>query len=170
MAEKFYKETQSFHRVFYVVIIICLSCSLLTWTFVPQEAYRAKSTLYIGPIITLAIFGLVFLLIGQMVVTVRGEELEVSFGYLGWIKKRIPIPQIKGAEVVTYRPLRQFGGWGIRCGCFNGERVGCYSTRGDRGVLLTLSEDTRVCLFRVRRLIIGSQGPERLLEAIKEKL
>jgi hypothetical protein len=169
MDRELYKETQSFHRIFYAVLLVCFLFSVLTWAFVPQEAYAEKSALYIGPFITLAIFGFVFLLMGRMVVTVGGGELQVSFGYLGWIRKRIPISQIKGGEVVTYRPLRQFGGWGIRCGCFNGERVGCYSTRGDRGVLLTLSEDTRVCLFRVRSLIIGSQEPEKLLEAIRLK-
>ncbi len=65
-------------------------------------------------------------------------------------------------EVVTYRPIRQFGGWGIRGGRFQGEFTGVYSLRGNRGLLLSLTKETRFSFFRARRLLLGSQEPEKL--------
>jgi hypothetical protein len=63
---------------------------------------------------------------------------------------------VQKIEVVTYRPFRDFGGWGIRAGR-NGERALC--ARGDRGVRLELLDGTR--------LLIGSQTPEALATAIE---
>ena len=47
-----------------------------------------------------------------MVITVNHQQLKVVFGYIGLIKKLIPLADITSAEVVTYRPIRDFGGWG----------------------------------------------------------
>ena len=69
-------------------------------------------------------------------------------------------------EVVTYRPIRQFGGWGIRGGRFQGEFTGVYSMRGNRGLFLSLTKETRFSFFRARRLLLGSQEPEKLQQAI----
>ncbi len=62
-------------------------------------------------------------------------------------------------EVVSYRPLMDYGGWGIRVGR-DGERV--LNARGNRGVRIELTDGTR--------LLIGSQRPEALAVAIERTL
>lgn len=106
------------------------------------------------------------LLFGRMTVTIADDALSINYGYICLLKKNIPLSEIKSAEKVRFRPLRDFGGWGIRCGRFNGERTGCYNLRGDEGVLLHLSRDTRVCIGKTKLVIIGSRHPVRLAEAI----
>ena len=75
---------------------------------------------------------------GKLTVEVEAEELVVGFGVFGWPGQRIRRSEIVSARPVTYRPIRQFGGWGLRCGTFEGVRTSVYSVRGDRGLLLVL--------------------------------
>jgi hypothetical protein len=58
-------------------------------------------------------------------------------------------------EARTYRPIREYGGWGLRFG----RRGRAYSISGDRGVELTLTDG--------RRVMIGSRRAEELAEAIR---
>jgi len=153
--ERFLEEIPFLHRSF-LIIFVLLGIFCL-WSIIQQ------------PSISLAVLLLIIvsipLLFGKMVIAVN-NELTVTYGYAKLIKKRIVLSDIKSAEVVTYRPIRNFGGWGIRCGRFRGERTGCLSLKGNRGVLLTIEKGTRFCFLKTNKLIIGSQRPEGLLEAI----
>ena len=157
MNNKFREEVEFFHPVFkavYVLAVLFVVWIIVTYPFDPP---------LVIPVILL--FGIP-LLFGRMIITMDREALLVSYGYVNLLKKRILLSDIKGVEKVTFRPLRDFGGWGIRSGKFNGERTGCYNLRGNQGVLLDLSCDIRVCVSKTRRVIIGSQQPEKLIETI----
>ena len=117
-----------------------------------------------------AILGLFFILLpamfGRLLIQIDAEALTARFGFLGWPTQRIPLDEIVRASTVTYRPIRQFGGWGIRCGVFEGEKTSVYTVRGREGVLLELSSERRISGFRVRQFILGSLEPSRLAAAI----
>ena len=85
------------------------------------------------PFFVLALVGVALLsiplLFGRLVIQVREAAVEIRFGYLGWPGRVIPLEDIEKTEAITYRPLRQFGGWGIRCGRFQGQFTGCYSIK-----------------------------------------
>jgi hypothetical protein len=59
-----------------------------------------------------------------------------------------------------YKPIREYGGWGIRLGLGSAGRAD--NARGSRGVQLVLRDG--------RRVLIGSQHPERLAAAIQAGL
>jgi hypothetical protein len=59
----------------------------------------------------------------------------------------------------VYRPILEYGGWGIRCG-FKGARA--YNVSGNKGVQLILQNG--------KRLLIGSQKPDELVEAINSMM
>jgi hypothetical protein len=122
------------------------------------------------PFFVLLLVGLFLLAIplvfGRLRIEVEEQSLKIRFGYLGWPKRDIPLEEIVRTEVVTYRPIRQFGGWGIRGGRFQGELTGCYSMKGNRGLLLSLENQIRVGLLRTRRLLLGTPEPEKLQQAI----
>lgn len=93
-----------------------------------------------------------------MTTRVADGVLYVRFGLVvPFYWKRFPLRDIATARAVTYRPLRDAGGWGIRWGRFEGAACHYLNARGDRGVLIEASG---------RRYIIGSQSPERLQSAI----
>ena len=89
---------------------------------------------------------------------VRDEGVYVRFNtlHLGWIV--FAFNAIQNAEAVTYRPIMEYGGWGIRFGK-NGK---AYNVSGNKGVLLTLNEG--------KPILIGSQKHEELCLAITQRL
>lgn len=80
---------------------------------------------------------------------------SVEIRWFPFARRSVDLEQILRAEAVTYRPLRQFGGWGIRIGT-QGARA--YSMSGDRAVALTLDDGTQ--------LYLGSLEPAALAGAI----
>jgi len=84
--------------------------------------------------------------------TVTAQAVEVRFGIL--YRTSIPLADLAQAEAVAYRPIREYGGWGIR----GLGRRRALNMRGDRGVLLHRRDGSTV--------LIGSQKPRELLAAL----
>jgi hypothetical protein len=95
----------------------------------------------------------------RMTTEVTPSDVRVWFGWVPTYRRLVPVAAVQKIEVVSYRPLLDHGGWGVRSGR-DGERV--LSARGNRGVRLDLSDGTR--------LLIGSQRPEALALAIEGAL
>ncbi|MGD8999507.1 MAG: DUF6141 family protein [Granulosicoccaceae bacterium] len=90
----------------------------------------------------------------RLVTEVRAEGLYIRFYPLHG--KLIPYTTIKSCEARTYKPLSEYGGWGIKYG-----RSGwAYNIIGDRGVQLELHNG--------KRILIGSQRADELAMVIKE--
>lgn len=84
---------------------------------------------------------------------IRGRTLYLDFRPLHRLE--IPLSRIRSSVVRQYRPIREFGGWGIRYGFGAGW---AWNVRGDMGVQLVL--DTG------RKVLVGSQRPVELKEAL----
>ena len=96
-----------------------------------------------------------FGLFWRMRVAVDSEELVITWGYLGWIRMRLRLPNVEAYRIVTFRPIRDFGGWGWRMGR-NGCR--CYNTSGNQGVELKIGG---------RQFIVGVSDPPELAHALE---
>jgi len=99
---------------------------------------------------------LFYTFVGQLRTRVRPEGVELSWGLAGVIRKTIPFEEIQAVEAVTYSPLKEFGGWGLR---FGGRGKQAWTTRGNRAAVLTLANGTRFYL--------GSDRPERVIQWIQ---
>lgn len=109
----------------------------------------------------LVVNALVLLMLGwlyavRLVTEVREDELRVHFVLL-WRSKKFPWRDIRSFRAVTYRPLADYGGWGIR----RGLQGWAYNVSGNRGVEIELTNGERV--------LVGSQRPEELARAIEER-
>ena len=83
--------------------------------------------------------------------TLTDQELVITFGALFPLyRRRIALTDIASAEAVTYSPIADYGGWGIKGRPGNS----ALNARGNRGVRLTLCNG--------KKLMIGSQKPEAL--------
>ena len=100
--------------------------------------------------------GAIYLFLGQLRVRVTDPGVEAVWGIAEVIRKVIPFRDVRKVESVTYSPLGEFGGFGIRMG-LGGKRA--WTIRGNRAVRLHLTDGT---LF-----YLGSQRPERLLSWIQ---
>ncbi len=108
------------------------------------------------PALVVAVVVAVWFLRLKLITEVRDDGILIDFIWL-WPVRIIPFDQIQSVETRTYRPVRDFGGWGVRWAA----RGIVYHARGKRGVRLVLASGERV--------LIGSQRPEELAQAIAER-
>lgn len=104
------------------------------------------------------------LLLARLEIHVGNGRLRVRFGWTPLIEKEIALRIIERAEPVTYRPIRQFGGWGIRRGSFRGKSTAVYSVRGSTGLLLELATPIRAAFVYTDRVLIGTLDAPSLAE------
>ena len=113
----------------------------------------------LGLTIGLGLLMIVIVFLLHMTTEVTPTDVRVWFGWIPTYRRIVPIDSIRSVEVVTYRPIRDYGFWGIRSGS-DGERA--LIARGNRGVRLELLDGSK--------LLIGSQRPEVLAAAIDGSL
>jgi len=89
-------------------------------------------------------------------VSVNDREIFIRFRPFHIKGRRIALSEIAEARVRTYRPIAEYGGWGIRMG-FSGM---AYNVSGNEGVQLVLTNGKRV--------LIGSQRSGELEKAIEQ--
>lgn len=157
--EVLFREKQSmpwyFQVLLFAVVIWALGSSIHAsvalgkpWTMVDVWLPRV-----IG-LLLLAVHALFF----SMETSVYRDRVHVEWGYLRFFHQNIPLTPATVAEAVTYSPLRDFGGWGIRRGR---DGTFCFNMRGNRGVMITEGS---------RRTLIGSQRPEELAEILAKAI
>jgi len=105
----------------------------------------------------LLLFLAVFLL--RMTTEVTPSDVRVWFGWAPIYRRLVPLEGIKRVEPATFRPIADYGFWGIRSGR-DGERA--LIARGNRGVRLELADGSL--------LVIGSQRSDELARAITTAL
>ncbi|HXV65264.1 MAG TPA: hypothetical protein VEK15_31505 [Vicinamibacteria bacterium] len=151
-----YDEWTTFHPIFQLTIL---------GLFVIAGVVPMRSAPSMG-LVSVAVLVILVAVFGRLRFRVDEEAVTAEFGFLGWPAQRVPLASITRARSVSYRPILQFGGWGIRTGKLEGERTGVYSLEGNRGVLLELSEPRRVCITSTRRFLLGTSDADRLAAAI----
>ncbi len=93
----------------------------------------------------------------KFVTEVRNDGIYICYFPFHRSFHTISFKEIRRYEVRTYRPIMEYGGWGIRYGT----KGKAYNVSGNRGLQLELSNG--------KQLLIGSQRVEELLQAIQEK-
>ena len=88
---------------------------------------------------------------------VRADGLYIRFVPFHIRFKKFAADDLSECYARQYRPILEYGGWGIRYGLSGRGRA--YNVSGNKGVQLVLKDD--------RKLLIGSQKAEKLEEAIR---
>jgi hypothetical protein len=153
-----YREEQNFDWRAYALLI---AVEATFWAPVfwkvfthPQPAALVNHHgLELAAAIALAVGLPLILIVGflRMTTEVTPTHVRVWFGWIPTYRRLVDLAAVTRIEVVRYRPVADYWGWGIRSGR-DGERV--LNARGDRGVRLDLADGSR--------LLIGSQRPEEL--------
>ena len=98
-------------------------------------------------------------LMGQLRTRILDDGVLVVWGVAEVIKKKVPFGDIHEVEPVTYSPIGEFGGWGIR---FGSGKKRAWTVSGDQAARLHLEDGIQ--------LYIGSRHPSRLAERIRSGL
>lgn len=155
-----YREEQNFGWWVYALAVQSelLTSVVLYWIYQRGQEPTPLSSLALSLLALVGLAAPVLVVVGllRMTTEVTPTDVWVWFGWVPTYRRFLPISAVRRVEVVTYRPVLDCGGWGIRTG-LDGERV--LNARGNRGVRLDLADGSR--------LLIGSQNPEALALAIE---
>jgi hypothetical protein len=154
-----FREVQKFRQIW--VWLIVFGAALLMWyAFIQQITLGQPFGANPGPDWMIWLFwltigiGLPLLFVYMKLIVEVGED-GVHISYVPFVSRLIPFEEIQGHEARAYKPIREYGGWGIRW--WGGKRR-AYNVSGDQGVELKLRGGDRI--------MIGSQRAGALTEAI----
>jgi len=128
-------------------LLLLISAAIFAVIFTSHSLWLALVVLLLDA----AIVGFMYTL--KLTTEVRRDGIHLRF--FPMFRQTIPLSQIRRHYARTYRPIVEFGGWGVRYG-WKGK---AYNVSGNRGVQLELADG--------KRLLIGSQRPEELAQAIE---
>jgi len=159
-----YRETQFLRQLWLWALVLFISLISLYGVFqqlvlkVPFGNNPAPDSIMI---VLAVIFGIglpLFMYTTNLTTEIRSDGLYVRFFPFHLSFHRIAVEEIQRYEACTYSPIKDYGGWGIRFG----RKGKAYNVSGNRGVQLELSNG--------KDLLVGSQKPEELVEALNTTL
>ena len=154
----YFKEEQKFNQ-FYVYTIIAVVMSISGYAIFELVASheQADSEQIVAVSVSFLVAISVAVLFYFLKLQTRIDEVEIKVRFYPFINKKYKWSEVETAEVVEYRPLWEFGGWGIRY------RVGkvAYSVRGKVALKLVLNTG---------RVVMIGTGKRAELEATITKI
>ena len=157
-----FREVQRFSlwvRLFFVASMV-LGVGIMVFTSVTSGSTSGPLSIVIRAGLSLLLLGsAVFFFVLKLETEIRHDGLYVRFFPIHIHHKKIAPGELVDSYARQYRPIMEYGGWGIRCG-FRGGRA--YNVRGNKGVQLVLQND--------KRLLIGSQKADELAGAISSMM
>jgi hypothetical protein len=154
-----FSEVQRFRQIWVVILVGFIA--VLSWAFLIGLLLNPDPSSVGIVIIVFIIFGVFFpvwFLVMKLEIRVGGLLLSYRMFPLHLSWREVSIGEIASAEAVTYHPILEYGGWGIRIGC----RGWAYNVSGNRGVFIR--KKTGKCF------LLGSQRPEELAGTIQRAM
>ena len=159
-----FREVQQFRQLWLWIFILGLSAFL--W-FITIGALIDKSFDNKLPI---ALLWMIFLMshsiglplllyLAKLITEVRPDGIYYRFYPLHLKPRKIAFYELKTYYARTYRPFREYGGWGIR---YAFSRGWAYNVSGNKGVQLEL--------INGKKILLGTQRPEEFVSAIDSAL
>ena len=161
-SKTYFKEEQRFRQPWLIIFLILVS--ILLWIGIIERIFfgykfgNKPAPDWIIILIWLA-FGIglpVFFFSIKLITEVRYDGIYLRFFPIHRKFKVYPYDEIEKYEVRTYRPIYEYGGWGIRYG-FKGR---AYNVYGNKGIQLIFKNK--------KKLLIGSQKAEEFYNAIRK--
>jgi len=156
-----FEETQTM-RVVWMKILIAVITAFFWFATVQQVVFNKPFGLNPTPDsvlvilwILIGIFMPLFFYTLRLHTTVFNDSIELRFSPLKIYKREIKVDEIVSFQNRVYKPIKEYGGWGIRIGF----RKRAVSMSGNRGVELILKNG--------KKFMIGTQKPDELYDAIQ---
>ena len=146
--DKIFYEIQQFRQKWIWTILLIVLFVL----FLP--IISGIVSILLGVILILTGFCFIWLFYSMKLITeIKGDSIHIKFS--PFTTQIIPSSEIIKYEIRQYRPIIEYGGWGIR---FN--RSGkAYTVSGNIGIQIQLSVG--------KGILIGTQQPNEFLQAMK---
>tara|TARA_B100001079_G_scaffold48001_1_gene39203 strand:- start:174 stop:653 length:480 start_codon:yes stop_codon:yes gene_type:complete len=147
--ENNYYEIQQFRQIWVWLILLLVEFALLF------TILSGMINLLVSIIIISIGFGFIWLLYRMKLITIINED-GINIIFAPFTNFIIPFNKIKKYQIRQYRPIIEYGGWGIRYS----KSGKAYNVSGKIGLQIELSNG--------KRLLIGTQNPDALLQTLNE--
>jgi hypothetical protein len=159
-AEVYFREEQQFRQKWLWLVTVG-TAGIAWYGFAVQVVMGVPFGSNPAPTVMVALiwlaFGIglpVFFRLLRLVTTVRPDGVRFRFVPFHLAARVMPPAAIARYEARTYRPLVEYGGWGIR----SGRSGDAYNVSGDKGVQFVLAGG--------KRILIGTQRPAEFVAAL----
>ena len=165
-----FKETQKFRQVWILIILIIVTAieiGVFGYGFIKQvingqqfgENPMSDTMLTISFVLATSIVLTILLLFkfANLTTTIDKDVIEYKFFPFHFKTRKIKWDTVESYEVITYNPIIEYGGWGIRFG-FGKKRA--FNVSGDKGLQLHLKNG--------KQILIGTQKENELIEFLKK--
>jgi hypothetical protein len=149
-----FEEKQSLGKTWVIIPALLFAIVLFSLAGYYVEIDPEKSASFLlGGIISGIV--LAFIWIIHLKSEINATGIHYQFLPFHFKAHTIPWDEIQLAEVCSYKPLREFGGWGIKYG-YNSK---AFTISGNEGICITLKNK--------KIILIGTKESERAANAIK---
>jgi len=160
MAQFYFSEEQKFNQLWVWIILLPVIVIVGVQIFDllnNNESLNLENESLTGMIISIVVVAAVAALFMTMKLTTRIDKLTIRVRFYPFINRTIPWQDVEEAYVRTYKPLLEYGGWGIR------RRIGsiAYSVSGKQGLQLSLTNGKKV--------LIGTKKVEELKSLLQKR-
>jgi hypothetical protein len=163
MERTFFEERQRFRQWW---IYLVMAGSMAAWVYAFSVSVAAAESEKAAPDIILLFTGVIPLLLIMLFATtgletrISSDGLHYRFRPFHLREKHIDRKEIISWEVRKYRPIAEYGGWGIRSG---GKKYGkAFNVSGNMGLQLYLANG--------KKLLIGTRMPAEAEKAMKKMM
>lgn len=170
MNKVLFKESQQFRRWWQIVIILLavgpsmMICLYALFQQIVMGQQVGNSPAPNGVMIAVILgLGVVLWILFSLKMEVWIDQQGLHYRFFPMILKRklISREEILRFEIRKYKPLLEYGGWGIRKGLWN-KRGRAYCVEGNTGLQLYLKNGKKV--------LFGTQRPQAMEYAMKEMI
>ena len=162
-----FREVQTFGSTLHWLLVVLMAISLAIFAIALWETITNPKTTntFVPTLLSIIAMAIpiavtIFFFILKMETEVRSDGLYVRFYPMHIRFRKFTGQDLAEYYCRTYRPIREYGGWGIRCS-FTGTGT-AYTVSGNNGVQLVLTNG--------KKLLIGSQKPDDLAAAIDKMI
>ena len=162
-----FREVQTFSSTFRFLLVVLMAVSfaifaIALWETItnPETTNKLIPTLFSVLAMAIPISFTILFFILKLETEVRSDGLYVRFYPMHIRFRKFTGENLAEFYTRTYKPIGEYGGWGIRCS-FTGKGK-AYNVSGNKGVQLVLTNG--------KKLLIGSKKPDDLAAAIDKML
>ncbi|WP_026950877.1 hypothetical protein [Algoriphagus mannitolivorans] len=145
MANMIFKEVQTYRGTWlmYLILIIELPMLIVVGTVIWTSKPDSQEAIWVIPMIFL-IMGSIFMFLMWIKLETRIDSSTIKYRYVPFFSKWKSIQKndVKSIEVITYSPISDYGGWGLK----GNSTTKAYSVLGDQGLLIDTGEKKKIML------------------------
>ena len=123
--------------------------------FNANQTDTSQKIIIVSAVLGLTILCFSWMLLLKLETVINESSITADFKGIPLAKRNSLFSEIQKMEVVTYEPLYEYGGWGVR---FNFKKGWCYNVSGNKGLLITYKSG--------KTFLIGTQRADELTEIL----